>query len=94
MKVKVSPRAREDLRAAVTYLMGRHPIAAVDLKERLLTTIDELAAGTFQGAEVQLHSGRWVRSWPVTPYRIYYQRTTDQLRVIRVYHQARGPIAK
>ena len=47
-----------------------------------------------EGPEVQLRSGRTARSWPVTPYRIYYQRTSEQLRVISVYHQARRPILK
>jgi plasmid stabilization system protein ParE len=75
-------------------LLERNPTAAVELKEQLLATIDRLAEGEFEGPEVRLRSGRAVRSWPVTPYRIYYQRAAAELRVIRVYHQARRPIAK
>jgi plasmid stabilization system protein ParE len=94
VRVRLSPRAQDDLRSAVGYLLEKNPAAAIELKERLLATIDRLAHGEFEGPEVQLRSGRSVRSWPVTPYRIYYQRTADELRVLRVYHQARRPIAK
>jgi plasmid stabilization system protein ParE len=94
LRVRLSARAHDDLRSAVGYLIERNPAAAVELKEQFLATIDRLAQGEFEGPEVQLRSGRTVRSWPVTPYRIYYQRTADELRVIRVYHQARRPIVK
>lgn len=94
MKIRFSPRARDDLRSAVEYLAGRNPAAAAELKDQLLLTIQRLAEGEFQGAEVQLRSGAIVRSWPVVPYRIYYQRSTEVLRIVRVYHQARRPIAR
>jgi plasmid stabilization system protein ParE len=94
LRVRLSLRAQNDLRSAVGYLLERNPVAAVELKGQFLATIDRLGQGLFEGPEVQLRSGRSVRSWPVPPYRIYYQRTADELRVIRVYHQARWPIAR
>jgi plasmid stabilization system protein ParE len=93
VKIRFSPRARDDRRSAVEYLTGRNPGAAAELRDQLLLTIQRLADGEFQGPEVQLRSGAIVRSWPVVPYRIYYQRSTDLLRIVRVYHQAREPIA-
>jgi plasmid stabilization system protein ParE len=93
LKIRFSPRARDDLRAAVEYLAARNATAAGELKDQLLVLIEKLAGGEFQGPEVQLRSGAIVRSWPVVPYRIYYQRSTEVLRVVRVYHQARRPIA-
>jgi plasmid stabilization system protein ParE len=75
-------------------LLGRNPAAAGALKDQLIGTIEQLARGDFDGPEVQLRSGRSVRSWPVPPYRIYYQRTADMLRVVRIYHQARRPIVR
>ena len=94
MKVRFSPRARDDFRSAVEYLAVRNRTAAAELRDQLLSTIDKLAAGEFRGPEMKLRSGATVRSWPVVPYRIYYQLSADQLRVVRVYHQARRPIAR
>jgi plasmid stabilization system protein ParE len=92
LKVRFSQAARSDLRAAVEFLTAKNPSAAIDLKEQLLTTVERLARGEFEGPEVQLRSGAIVRSWPVTPYRIYYQRSAEEFQVIRMYHQARKPI--
>ena len=94
MKVRFSPRARHDLRSAVEYVAAQNPTAAAELTDQLLSTIEKLAQGEFQGTEVQLRSGAIVRSWPVVPYRIYYRRSDEALQVVRVYHQARRPIAK
>ena len=94
MKVRFSPRARQDLRSALEYLAASNPIAATELKDQLLSMIERLARGEFQGPEVQLRSGAVVRSWPVASFRIYYQRSAEALRVVRVYHHARRPIAK
>jgi plasmid stabilization system protein ParE len=94
LTVRFSPRARHDLRSAVEYLAARNPAAAAELADQLLSTIEKLAQGEFQGSEVQLRSGAIVRSWPVVPYRIYYQRSVEALQVVRIYHQARRPVAK
>jgi plasmid stabilization system protein ParE len=94
LKIRFSLRAREDLRSAVAYLAVKNPAAAKGLADQLLSTIERLAEGEFEGPETQLRSGAIVRSWPVVPYRIYYQRSADLLRVVRVYHQARRPITK
>ena len=94
MKIRFSPRARQGLRSAVEYLGARNPIAATELTDQLLSMIESLARGEFQGPEVQLRSGAIVRSWPMASFRVYYQRSVEELRVVRVYHQARRPIAK
>jgi plasmid stabilization system protein ParE len=94
LKIRFSPRARDDLRSAVEYVAARNTIAAAELRDHLLATIESLARGEFEGAEVRLRSGAAVRSWPAVAYRIYYQRSAGTLRVVRVYHQARRPIAK
>jgi len=39
-------------------------------------------------------TGEVVRSWPVPPVRIYYQRGDDELTVLRIYHQARLPLTR
>ena len=92
MTVVIAPEALEDLTAAVEYIAGRNPQAAARLGEAVFATIDRLAEGAFDGPEQRLRSGELVRSWPVPPLRVYYQRVGERFVVLRVYHQARRPI--
>jgi len=77
--------------AIVGYLVQRNPTAAADLDTRIFEIIDT-RGGDFDGPEETLHSGEVVHSWPVSPVRIYYQRQSNVLWVLRVYHQSRLPI--
>lgn len=92
MKIRFAPQAIEDLEAAVAFLAERSPSAAARLADRVFAIIDTLAEGQFEGPESVLASGERVRSWPVAPLRVYYQRTPDALWILRVYHQARRPL--
>lgn len=94
MTLSFSPEAEEDLVATVTYLAERNPIAARELGERVFAVLDRLCAREFDGIEQRLHSGEVVRSWPVPPVRIYYQRHGEALWVVRIYHQARRPVVR
>ena len=69
-------------------------MAAARLTDRVFQMIDRLAEGGLNGPEQVLRSGERVRSWPVPPLRIYYQRAADHFAVLRIYHQAREPIAR
>ena len=94
MKVRFSPQAQKELHAAVSYLADKNLLAAARLGRRLLMAIDRIADGEFDGPRSQLKSGRWVQSWPVQPYRIYYRRQPETLEIVRVYHQSRRPIVR
>lgn len=94
MTLSFSPEAEEDLVAVVSYLAERNPIAARELGQRIFAALDRIAAGDFEGIEQTLRSGDVVRSWPVPPVRVYYQRRGDGLWVLRIYHQARPPIVR
>jgi plasmid stabilization system protein ParE len=89
-----APQAEADLAAVVGYLAERNHVAAVEFGHRILTLIDKLAGGEFDGPEQTLTSGVTVRSWPAPPVRIYYQRQSDAFWVVRIYHQAQPPIVK
>jgi hypothetical protein len=41
-----------------------------------------------------LNTGEAVRGWPFPPFRVYYERTDDALRIVRVYRQKREPIER
>ena len=94
MNVSYSEEAIADIVDAITYLNERNPTAAGQLDTDITLCIERLAAGEFEGPISRLRSGSLVRSWPVPPFRIYYQRQPGELLVVRVYHQTRRPIAR
>ena len=94
MKVTYSEEAIADIVEAITYLNERNPTAAANLDAEIARCIERLAAQEFDGPASRLRSGALVRSWAVTPFRIYYQRYPDELLIARVYHQARRPITR
>ena len=91
MKIFFAPEAEEDFATLIAFLVERNPVAAAELGQRIFA-IDQLAAGDFEGPEQKLGTGEVVRSWAVPPVRVYYQRRSDVLWVLRVDHQARAPI--
>ncbi len=93
MTIHFAPEAEDDFAAVVGYLAERNPTAAAELGQRIFATIDKLAARNFEGTEQVLSTGEVVRSWAVPPVRIYYQRQVDTFWVLRIYHQARTPVA-
>ena len=94
MTVTYTEEAIADIVEAITYLKERNPTAAANLDAEIARCIDRLAAQDFEGPVSRLRSGALVRSWPVPPFRIYYQRQPDELLILRGYHQARRPIAE
>ena len=94
MKVIFAPEAVGDLEATIEYIRERDWDAAARLAEWVLEVIDKIADGAFDGPETQLKSGERVRSWPVPPLRVYYQRQAGALHVLRIYHQSRRPLPR
>jgi plasmid stabilization system protein ParE len=94
LTVQILSRALAELEACVEYIRNDNPRAAADFASEVFATIEMLAAGDFEGPESVLRSGQRIRSWPVPPLRIYYQRHGDELRILRIYHQARRPITR
>lgn len=94
MVILFAPEAEEDFAAVVGYLAEKHPAAAAALGRKIFAVIDRLAARDFDGPETTLTTGDVVQSWAVPPVRLYYQRHADTLWIVRIYHQARPPIAR
>jgi plasmid stabilization system protein ParE len=94
LKTTFTDEAVADILDAITYLNERNPTAAVNLSTDIDDCIERLSGREFDGPVSQLRSGALVRSWPVPPFRIYYQRLADELLIVRVYHQARRPIVR
>ena len=94
MKIRYSPEAAQDLLDVVEYFVPRNSPAAERLYEEVRALIRRIAAGELEGPEVKLRTGARVRSWPVHPFRVYYQRSSTALLVVRIYHHARRPIER
>ena len=94
MTILFAPKAEQDFRAAVEFLRVDNLRAAAALADRIFAVIDQLAAGEFEGTARELTTGERVRSFPVPPVRIYYQRTRDRLWILRIYDQRRAPIER
>ena len=94
MKTTYTEEAIADIVEAIAYLNERNPTAAANLDAEIAHCIERLAAQEFDGPVSQLRSGAQVRSWAVPPFRVYYQRHSDELLVVRVYHQTRRPITR
>lgn len=94
MKVTYTEEAIADLVEAIAYLNERNPTAAAKLDEDIERCIERLADREFEGPVSRLRSGAVVRIWALPPFRIYYQRLTDELLIVRVYHQTRRPITR
>ncbi|HCF56426.1 MAG TPA: hypothetical protein DFS52_00315 [Myxococcales bacterium] len=92
MNIVFSPEAEADLQAGLDYLRERNPAVAIKLAEQVFAALELLASGEVDGPEHRLTTGEVVRSWLVLPYRLFYQRTENELRVLRLYHRARRPI--
>lgn len=92
MTIFFAPEAEADFRALIEYLQSRNPVAAAALADRIFAVIDHLAGSAFEGPEHTLRNGYRVRSWPVPPVRIYYQRHSTALWIARIYHQSRPPL--
>ena len=84
MNITYAEEAIADILDAIAYLNDRNPTAASNLDADLAACIEHLAAGEFEGPLSRLRSGSLVRSWPVPPFRIYYQRKESVLYVLRV----------
>jgi plasmid stabilization system protein ParE len=92
--VTYTEEAIADIVEAISYLNELNAAAATNLDAEIARCIERLAAHDFEGPASRLQSGALVRSWPVPPFRIYYQRHSEQLLIVRVYHQTRRPITR
>ena len=94
MSYKLTKKAEADLAALVDFSIERFGSETasryIDKLERSLAALDR---GDFDGPELVVAArARPIRRWPVPPYWIYYDRTGDILRVLRIYHGAREPL--
>ncbi len=95
-RVEFSPTAGDDLEDLVDFIARRNFRAAMEVRASIIAAVNALAATTptLEGRAVTMQTGAPCRRWFVHPAVIYYERQADRLRVLRVYHHAREPIAR
>jgi plasmid stabilization system protein ParE len=89
-----SSEGADDFRAALAYLRNRNVAAAERLMHAVNAALQRLDELPIDGPESELSSGALVRSWPIPPFRVYYQRRDDDVLIVRLYDQRREPIER
>jgi toxin ParE1/3/4 len=88
MRIRYTPRARDDLAAIYSFLDQRSPAGAqsvkiaVERRIRLLADFPFIAPMTEEPGVYELSMIRY-------PYRIYYRVEADEVRIVHVWHASR-----
>jgi len=88
MRIVVSPQARADVRDISLCIAADNPAAARSLLKRIRSRITDLKDASHRGRPGRVPGTRELII-AGTPYIIPYQISSDQLRILRVYHGAR-----
>jgi plasmid stabilization system protein ParE len=95
MKVRLMPRAQQDLREHSYYIATGNPEAAEREWDRVLADLERFAALPVEGVFVNIQNvPRRIHRWWMPPFRVYYERIDGELVVHRLYHHARRPIER
>jgi len=94
VKIVIAALAKADIDDLRRYIAKDNPAAAKREVARIKAAMKLLSTSVIDGREVCLEDGLSVHIWLVSSYRVYYTRTQNELHVLRVYHQARRPIAQ
>jgi plasmid stabilization system protein ParE len=94
VSIRLTDEAEADLSEALAYVADKSQAAANRLRDRVWALLSALEECRFDGPPDRLRSGELVQSWPLKPYRVYYQREGEALIVLRIYHQRRRPISR
>jgi len=88
MKIRYTPRARDDLAAIYSYLDQRSPTGARSVKIAIERRIRLLADFPFI-APMTEDPGVYELSMIRHPYRVYYRVEADEVRIVHVRHASR-----
>jgi toxin ParE1/3/4 len=90
MKVRYTPRARDDLQTIFSYLDQVSPSGAKSVKRALerrirrLADIPSMAPATQEPGIYELSIVRY-------PYKVYYRVENDEVRIVHIRHTSRRP---
>jgi toxin ParE1/3/4 len=90
MKVRYTPRARDDLSAILAYIESRSPQGARNVTRTMYKTI-ELVGQFPQSGRLAGEQGTRVLPVGRYPYLIYWSLQGDEAWIVHVRHTARRP---
>jgi toxin ParE1/3/4 len=90
MRVRFTPRARDDLAAILQYLDERSPQGALNVKRTLRTTIDLIGQYPQSGRLSEMMETRVLPSGRYT-YLIYLSFEADEVWIVHIRHAKREP---
>ncbi|HMK80873.1 MAG TPA: type II toxin-antitoxin system RelE/ParE family toxin [Xanthobacteraceae bacterium] len=90
MRVRYTPRARDDLDAIHSYIKDQSPAAAAAVLKRIRTRIDRLADFPFMAPMTELEGIRGL-SIGRYPYKAYYRVVDDEVVILHVRDTRRAP---
>jgi len=80
--------ATDDLNRIVRYIGFHNPAAAVKITQRFLKVFERLAFSPQAGRQRPEFSAH-LRSFPLTPYTVFYHVTPEGVAIDRILHGAR-----
>jgi plasmid stabilization system protein ParE len=89
LRVVLDPRAEADARQAFLWYAGRSPVAGADFQALLTEAIEDLAETALAWPEKQ--PGVRARVLDRYPYTLFYRVAADEVLIVAVAHQKRGP---
>jgi plasmid stabilization system protein ParE len=90
MRVRYSPRARDDLDQIHSYLKERSPVAATAVLKRIRDRINQLADLPLMAPPTELPEIRGL-SVGRYPYKAYYHVMNDEVLILHVRDLRRAP---
>jgi toxin ParE1/3/4 len=88
MRVRYTPRARDDLQAIYHYLEQVSPSAAKSVKRTLARRIKRLGEIPFMAPATQ-EPGVYELSIVRYPYKVYYRVGNGEVRIVHIRHTSR-----
>jgi toxin ParE1/3/4 len=90
MRVRYTPRARDDLQAIYRYLDQISPSVAKSVKRTLERRIRRLGDIPFM-APATTEPGIYELSIVRYPYKVYYRVENEEVRIVHIRHTSRRP---
>jgi toxin ParE1/3/4 len=90
MRIRYTPRARNDLDMIYRFLDDHSPVgartvkAAIDRRINLLASMPFIAPTTEESGVYELPIIRY-------PYKVYYRVANDEVRIVHIRHASRRP---
>lgn len=90
MKIRYTPRARDDLDTIYSYLNERSPAAASAVLKRIRNRIDRLADYPLMAPVTELTGIRGLTILRY-PYKAYYRVVNDEVLILHIRDARRAP---